>query len=130
VLIKENEPLFLNLISSLFFIYFLWFKVLWVCQIKISTLIIWALKVNEHHRRTMEKTNVLNFKMSIRLMVKHWPHLLLTIIFSSFCVCFEQSKWLWVCQVKVLKIFCIWEQFFFPSNLLPYFLCKKNLSYQ
>jgi hypothetical protein len=68
----KNDPLILNFISSLFLVYFNDIKS-YECSKWRSTLTIWVLEVNEQHIIAMKKIIVLNLKVWIKLVTKHWP---------------------------------------------------------
>jgi hypothetical protein len=60
VSLKKNELLLLNFISS-FFVYFLEFEVLWVCQVKIYINDL-SFRGKGTTKKIMKKMNLLNFK--------------------------------------------------------------------
>ncbi len=94
---------------------------LWVHQVKIY-ITIWVSKVKGQHKRAMMKMNVLNIKMWIKLMTKHWPCLFLTTISSSFCVFFSSLNGYGCGKSRFKKTFALEKQ---KENVLGLKLFKS-----
>jgi hypothetical protein len=93
---------------SYFLFIFLWCKTLWECQSKFyiicfnsigkgTTINYLSSKGKEITYKSYEEDKCVDFKVWIRLVTKHWFHVLLITISSSFSVIFEQFALLWVC---------------------------------
>ncbi len=102
---QENDLLISNFISC--FLYVFNDLKCYECTKLRCTLIIGILEVKEQHRKIMKKMKVLSFKMSIRQTLTSF----LAIIFSSFCVFFEQFKTILIMPNQGLKIPCAFESY-------------------